>query len=155
EACDVGGEFAGAPAVPRRLGRGADARQDVTNDTALVRKMRQARDPGARGFGDAMHHHYGIGKAPPCVKPSFSVSDPYARPDLHLVHGVAPTCGPAVRVPLTRTGPPICKPTKTSSNVTALVPNMFVNRSRACRPQISGRTMRRNVWSFAPVCADG
>src|SRR5262249_50999963 len=135
EACDVGGEFAGAPAVPGRLGRGAEARQVETNDTVLVRQMRHPRDPGARGFGVAMHHHDGLGN--------------------HLVHGVAPTCFPAVRVPLTRTGPPICKPTKTSSNVTALVPNMFVNRSRACRPQISGRTMRRNVWSFAPVCADG
>src|SRR5262245_44929761 len=48
EACHVGGKLAGAPAVPGRLGRGAEARQVETNDTVLVRQMRHPRDPSAR-----------------------------------------------------------------------------------------------------------
>src|SRR6516164_2033516 len=44
ETCDVGGEFAGAPAISGRLGRGAKARQVETNDTVLVRQMRHPRD---------------------------------------------------------------------------------------------------------------
>src|SRR6516162_2642933 len=96
ETCDVGGELAGAPAVPGRLGRGAEARQVETNDTVLVRQMRHPRDPGARGLGVAMHHHDGLGNAPWFAEPIVLVSDPYARPDLHLLHSVAPICGPAL-----------------------------------------------------------
>jgi hypothetical protein len=58
-------------------------------------------------------------------------------------------------VPLTRAGPPICRPTKTPSKVTGLVPNTLVRRSRACRPQMSGRTMSRKVWSLAPAAGAG
>src|SRR5262249_15972428 len=95
EACDVGGELAGAPAVPGRLGRGAEARQVETNDTVLFRQMRHPRDPGGGGLGVAMHHHDGLGNAPRLAEPIVLVSDPYARPDLHLVHRVAPICGSA------------------------------------------------------------
>src|SRR5215469_8066462 len=96
EACDVGGELAGAPAVPGRLGRGAEARQVETNDTVLVRQMRHPRDPRARGFGVSMYHHDSLGSAPRFAEPIVLVSDPDARPDLNLVHGVAPICGPAL-----------------------------------------------------------
>src|SRR5262249_4115897 len=69
ETCQVSGKLAGAPAVPGRLGRGAEARQVETNDTVLVRQMRHPRDPGARGFGVAMHHHDGLGDAPGFAEP--------------------------------------------------------------------------------------
>src|SRR5262249_24801200 len=96
EACDVGGEFAGAPAVPGRLSRAAEARQVETNDTVLVRQMSHPRDPGARGFGIAVHHHDGLGNAPRFAEPIVLIRDPHARPDLYFVHGVAPICGPAL-----------------------------------------------------------
>src|SRR5712691_1359037 len=48
-----------------------------------------------------------------------------------------------------------CRPRKTSSSVTALVPKKFEKRTRKRSPQRFGRTMSRNVWSFAPVSADG
>ena len=38
-----------------------------------------------------------------------------------------------------------CRPTKTPSNVTGLVPKALEKRSRACLPQISGSTISRNV----------
>src|SRR4051794_39261135 len=48
-----------------------------------------------------------------------------------------------------------CRPTKTPSNVTGLVPSALEKRSRACLPQISGIMTRRNVWSRAPDSGDG
>src|SRR5437660_7716838 len=48
-----------------------------------------------------------------------------------------------------------CRPTKTASNVTGLVPSVLEKRRRASRPQISGLRTSRNDWSRAPVISDG
>ena len=61
--------------------------------------------------------------------------------------------GPAGSCRERRRAPPSCSPTKIPSNVTGRVPKALERRSRAWRPQRSGRTTRRKVWSFAP--ADG
>ena len=58
-------------------------------------------------------------------------------------------------VPGTMAAPLICRPANTPSKVTGLTPKAFDRRRRVCRPQMSGCTISRNVWSRAPVSAEG
>ena len=69
-------------------------------------------------------------------------------------------------VPATIAELPRWRPTYAPSTVIGFVPNAFDRRMRVSRPQIEGRTIRRNDWSRAPApgvgnasdrsgCADG
>ena len=55
----------------------------------------------------------------------------------------------------TSTLPLDCRASSTSSKETGLVPKALDRRMRTWPPQMSGRKIKRKVWSDAPRSADG
>ncbi len=94
---DIGREFAGAPAVSRRLGGGAEARQIGTQDPVSAGEVGNPSAPGPRGLRVAVDHHHGLGRGPGRTEPMVLIGHPHAGPDLGLLHRLSSRGRPASR----------------------------------------------------------
>src|SRR5262249_5909685 len=86
EAGEVGCNLGRGPAVVRRRGRGAEARQVEPDDPVSVGETRHPLGPGLRGFAIAVHQHNRLWRRPRRAAPIVPAGYGEAGPDLDFLH---------------------------------------------------------------------